>query len=113
MQQQAYKAADALASSPLTYPAAETQLLAADMRCHRAAVLQSLPRPPGLLARNFQQLFSCGSCSSSSSMVALEGTSEQEQVVLLLSLAKTALSDANEVHVGMLQAVYSAYSGER
>jgi hypothetical protein len=44
-------------------------------------------------------------------IVAAEGSAEHEQVVLLLSLAKVALSDASEVHTGILQAVYRVFTG--
>lgn len=100
-------------SSLLTaYPQAEAALLAADMRCHRASVLQSLPPHSSWLACKLQQLLVCGACAAAAGGVTMaEGSPEHEQLVLLLSLAKTGLSDSNEVHLGILQAVYCTLTG--
>jgi hypothetical protein len=117
-----------LGSPSTAYPAAESALLAADLRVHRAAVLQSLPLRRSWLSRTLQQLLSCGTCGAavaadadvacvggpdSNAAVAAEGSAEHEQVVLLLSLAKVAFSDASEVHTGILQSVCCVFTGEQ
>jgi alkylhydroperoxidase/carboxymuconolactone decarboxylase family protein YurZ len=105
------------------YPAAEASLLATDLRSHRASVLQSLPKRRSWLSWRLQQLLACGACAAAAAaadvscvgapagIAAADGSAEQEQVVLLLSLAKTALNDASEVHTGILQAAYCAFTG--
>jgi hypothetical protein len=88
------------------------------LRIYRAYVLQSLPRQRSWL----QRLLSCSVCGAAAAdvacvggpdaaLAAADGSAEHEQVVLLLSLAKTAFSDASEVHTGILQAVYCACTG--
>lgn len=41
----------------------------------------------------------------------VKGSSDREEVVLLLCLAKTGFNDGSQIHVGILQAVYTAYTG--
>eukprot|EP00775_Hariotina_reticulata_P010811 gene10811-10967_t len=100
----------------LPYPATQDLLLsAADLRSHRAAVLQSLPPQRSWLLRQLWRLTACwpgdiGLMIQGPESVAVGGL-EQEQLVQLLSLARLRLNNDDAGHVAVLQAVYITLTG--
>jgi hypothetical protein len=107
----------------LTYAAAEQQLLAAAAAhissssgsgCSNQGVRtqeqqqdtqlqQTVQRPS-----SWQRLLACGGCGGRMGSGCAR-TDQQQQ--LLLQLAKTPFSDSNPLHLQLLQAVYTAYTG--